>query len=212
VYWLSAAASPFLGILVDRLGFNLFFLNLGTLATMAAHAMFAFLPGVTYFPFIAMVLMGLAYSLLVCALWPLVAFIVPEYQLGTAYGIMQAIQNLGLAVISIMTGAIVDHAGYLMLEVFFLMCLCVTLIAGILLYTIDSVSDGPLNKSAWARRRLEEEREEEEQRLAAAKNAPSSAINTRNPLLSRLEAKLPRRVYAFNPLSKSFAAHHGVLK
>jgi len=26
------------------------------------------------------------------------------------------------------------------------------------------VSDGPLNKSAWARQRLEEEREEEEQR------------------------------------------------
>jgi len=70
VYWLSAAASPFLGILVDKLGFNLFFLNLGTLATMAAHAMLGFLPGATYIPFIAMVLMGLAYSLLACALWP----------------------------------------------------------------------------------------------------------------------------------------------
>ena len=60
--------------------------NLGTLATMAAHAMLGFLPGATYIPFIAMVLMGLAYSLLACALWPMVAFIVPEYQLGTAYG------------------------------------------------------------------------------------------------------------------------------
>ena len=53
---------------------------------MAAHAMLGFLPGATYIPFIAMVLMGLAYSLLACALWPMVAFIVPEYQLGTAYG------------------------------------------------------------------------------------------------------------------------------
>ena len=60
--------------------------NLGILATLAAHGMFAFLPGVTYFPIIAMVLIGLAYSLLACALWPMVAFIVPEYQLGTAYG------------------------------------------------------------------------------------------------------------------------------
>jgi len=105
----------------------------------------------------------------------MVAFIVPEHQLGTAYGIMQAIQNLGLAVVSIVTGVIVDRAGYLMLEVFFLMCLCVTLIAGILLYTIDSGSGGRLNKSAWARRRLEkkekEEKEEKEQRLAAAKSA-----------------------------------------
>jgi len=60
--------------------------NLGILATLAAHGMFAFLPEATYFPIIAMVLMGLAYSLLACALWPMVAFIVPEYQLGTAYG------------------------------------------------------------------------------------------------------------------------------
>lgn len=30
--------------------------------------------------------MGIAYSILACALWPLVAFIVPEHQLGTAYG------------------------------------------------------------------------------------------------------------------------------
>lgn len=32
-------------------------------------------------------LLGLAYSLLACALWPMVAFVVPEHQLGTAYGL-----------------------------------------------------------------------------------------------------------------------------
>lgn len=30
--------------------------------------------------------MGLAYSMLASSLWPLVALIIPEYQLGTAYG------------------------------------------------------------------------------------------------------------------------------
>lgn len=30
--------------------------------------------------------MGLAYSILACALWPLVAFLVDENKLGTAYG------------------------------------------------------------------------------------------------------------------------------
>ena len=43
---------------------------------------------------------------------------------------MQSIQNLGLAVVTIITGVIVDNNGYLLLEVFFLICLCVTLIAG----------------------------------------------------------------------------------
>ena len=60
--------------------------NLGTLATLAAHAMLGFLGSAPYIPYIAVVLMGLGYSLLSCALWPLVVFIVPEHQLGTAYG------------------------------------------------------------------------------------------------------------------------------
>ena len=37
---------------------------------------------------------------------------------------MQSIQNLGLAVISIVAGKIVDDRGYLALEVFFQICLC----------------------------------------------------------------------------------------
>ena len=36
---------------------------------------------------ILQVLLGLSYSLLACALWPMVAFVVPEHQLGTAYGL-----------------------------------------------------------------------------------------------------------------------------
>lgn len=31
--------------------------------------------------------MGLAYACLASSLWPLVSLIIPEYQLGTAYGV-----------------------------------------------------------------------------------------------------------------------------
>lgn len=37
---------------------------------------------------------------------------------------MQSIQNLGLAIISIAAGAILDSKGYLVLEVFFCACIC----------------------------------------------------------------------------------------
>ena len=37
---------------------------------------------------------------------------------------MQSVQNLGLAVISIAAGALVDSHGYLILEIFFIMWLC----------------------------------------------------------------------------------------
>ncbi len=68
--------------------------------------------------------MGVAYSLLAASLWPGVAFVVPKRALATAYGVMQSIQNLGLAVLFISAGKIVDVKGYLMLELFFLAFLC----------------------------------------------------------------------------------------
>lgn len=43
---------------------------------------------------------------------------------------MQCIQNLGLAVVPLIAGEIVDYLGYLMLEIFFIACLWVALIAG----------------------------------------------------------------------------------
>ena len=58
-------------------------------------------------------------SLVACALWPMVAYVLPEHQLGTAYGFMQALQNLGLAVISMVAGMIVDD------NVCVCVCVCV---------------------------------------------------------------------------------------
>ena len=51
--------------------------------TLICHIMLAF----TFInPYIAIVAMGLSYSLLASALWPIAALVIPEYQLGTAYG------------------------------------------------------------------------------------------------------------------------------
>lgn len=41
---------------------------------------------------------------------------------------MQAVQNLGMAVVTMMAGRIVDGQGYLVLEVFFLGWLCCKLL------------------------------------------------------------------------------------
>uniref|UniRef100_L7LXT9 Lysosomal dipeptide transporter MFSD1 n=1 Tax=Rhipicephalus pulchellus TaxID=72859 RepID=L7LXT9_RHIPC len=120
-YLISAFASPVFGILVDLLGRNLIWVTVAVFGTLAAHSLLAF----TFLnPWVAMVLMGLMYSLLACAFWPLVAMVIPERQLGTAYGIMQSVQNLGLAVIAMVSGMIVDSSGYFVLEVFLMAWLC----------------------------------------------------------------------------------------
>uniref|UniRef100_A0A8C2G5J4 Lysosomal dipeptide transporter MFSD1 n=1 Tax=Cyprinus carpio TaxID=7962 RepID=A0A8C2G5J4_CYPCA len=131
VYIISAPASPLLGFVVDRTGRNVLWVMLAVVSLAHTLTLLAF----TFWnPWIAMCLLGLSYSLLACALWPMVAFVVPEHQLGTAYGFMQSIQNLGLALMSMAAGSILDLKGYLFLEVFFIACLCLALLAVVLLY------------------------------------------------------------------------------
>uniref|UniRef100_A0A8D3DPY4 Lysosomal dipeptide transporter MFSD1 n=1 Tax=Scophthalmus maximus TaxID=52904 RepID=A0A8D3DPY4_SCOMX len=155
VYIISAPASPVLGFMVDKVGRNVVWVITAVVTTLAAHMMLAF----TFWnPWIAMSLLGVSYSLLACALWPMVAFVVPEHQLGTAYGFMQSIQNLGLALIAMAAGAILDNKGYLVLEVFFCACICGQYFLSCFVTPPSSLSPGgDLNLSASARAKLQKE-------------------------------------------------------
>ncbi|CAB1348818.1 unnamed protein product [Coregonus sp. 'balchen'] len=216
VYIISAPASPLLGFMVDRIGKNVIWVLCAVVTTLIAHMMLAF----TFWnPWIAMSLLGLSYSLLACALWPMVAFVVPEHQLGTAYGFMQSIQNLGLALISMAAGSILDNKGYLFLEVFFCACVCLALIAVVMLYFVDYLRGGDLNLSASARAKLlkgsnSDSEVERHQRVSLqteeklAKLRPMSAFGLRNRYLSRLGAQLPDQYCTH----LSSLAHRSVLK
>ncbi|HTX89502.1 MAG TPA: MFS transporter [Bacteroidales bacterium] len=59
-----------------------------------------------YFPNIAipMMMMGIAFSLIPAVMWPSVAIIVDQSKLGTAYGLMTMIQNIGLAAFNLIIG------------------------------------------------------------------------------------------------------------
>ncbi|XP_018117824.1 major facilitator superfamily domain-containing protein 1 [Xenopus laevis] len=212
VYIISAPLSPVLGFMVDRLGKNIIWVMCAVVATLASHLMLAF----TFWnPWIAMSLLGVSYSLLACALWPMVAFVVPEHQLGTAYGFMQSIQNLGLAIIAIVAGVILDSRGYLFLEVFFSACLCMAIIAVVMLYFVNLLRGGDLNLSAWEREKLqkqaavEAEKEQMKRRNSDwARIRPMSAFAVRVRYLSRLGAQLPEHYCSH----LSSLAHRSVLK
>ncbi|XP_033121743.1 major facilitator superfamily domain-containing protein 1-like [Anneissia japonica] len=211
VYFISAGASPVFGFAVDKTGRNIFWVVSGVVLTIAAHFMLAF----TFInPFVTMSLMGIAYSLLACALWPIVAYIMPEHQLGTAYGFMQSIQNLGLAIVPMVAGQILDEKGYLILEVFFSVLLCVALIGSLCLYLVDLSEGGFLNMSAKERefhKKSIAKREVEKQNDPHLLKSPlqaRSAFALRNRYLSRIGAKLPDH---FNPHVKALS-RHGVLQ
>ncbi|CAK1603057.1 unnamed protein product [Parnassius mnemosyne] len=160
VYLLSAALSPFFGILIDKTGRNVMWVIISTITTIGAHFLLAF----TFFnPYLGVIILGISYSLLASGLWPLVALIVAGNQLGTAYGICQAVQNLGLATVLILAGVIVDRYGYFMLEMFFLGCLFISLIAAVLIYIVDSANNGVLNMSPSMRESITKPRENDDE-------------------------------------------------
>ena len=86
VYLISAVASPVFGYVIDKSGRNVTWICFATISTIGAHSLLAF---TMTNPYVGMVIMGLSYSMLAASLWPLVALIIPEYQLGTAYGLYE---------------------------------------------------------------------------------------------------------------------------
>ncbi|XP_054159846.1 major facilitator superfamily domain-containing protein 1-like [Oppia nitens] len=160
IYIISAVLSPFLGIAVDLTGRNIVWVFSAVVITLISHSLLAF----TFVnPWIAMILMGIGYSILACALWPMVAMVIPEHQLGTAYGVMQSVQNLGLGCIVLLAGYIVDKMGYIALEVFFLLWMCLCLIFVIILFINDLKHNGFLNMSTKQRKLLTEVNENDRQ-------------------------------------------------
>jgi MFS family permease len=57
--------------------------------------------------------MGISFSLVPAVMWPSVAYITEESRLGTAYGLMTMIQNIGLAGFNFLIGWVNDFSsGY----------------------------------------------------------------------------------------------------
>lgn len=107
-------ASPIFGFVIDKTGRNLYWMfhyNIETVLTNWNKVMVE--------SFVSMDILGVSYSVWASASRPLVSSIIPEYQvLKTTYGICQSIQNLGLAVVAIISGLIVDAGGFYWLELF----------------------------------------------------------------------------------------------
>ena len=83
VYLISAFAAPIFGFAIDKIGRNVIFVISAVLMTLISHVIMAF---TLWNPYISIICMGIGYSLLAAALWPIVALIVPTYRQGTAFG------------------------------------------------------------------------------------------------------------------------------
>jgi len=103
-------ATPLFGLWVDRIGKRALLMMFGSLLLVPVYLMMAYTRVNLYVP---MALMGVAFSLIPAVMWPSVAYIVDQSKLGTAYGLMTMIQNIGLFGFNLMVGWANDysHAG-----------------------------------------------------------------------------------------------------
>ena len=100
-------ATPLFGLLVDRIGKRAILMMFGSMLLIPVYLMMAYTQLNLYIP---MAMMGIAFSLIPAVMWTAVAYIVDQSKLGTAYGLMTMIQNIGLFGFNLLIGWANDHS------------------------------------------------------------------------------------------------------
>jgi MFS family permease len=101
-------ATPLFGLFVDRYGKRATIMITGSFLIVPAYLLL----GLTQLhPSLSIILIGIAFSLVPAALWASIPIIVEERRLGTAFGLITLVQNLGLTVVPWLAGRLTDLAG-----------------------------------------------------------------------------------------------------
>jgi len=105
IIFASMILAPFAGQLVDRIGKRATLMIIGSLIMIPSHLIM----GVTrLYPVYPMIALGAAFVLVPAAMWPSIPLIVRKERVGTAFGLMTAIQNMGMALFPYLNGRLRD--------------------------------------------------------------------------------------------------------
>jgi len=101
--------TPLFGGIYDKKGKGATIMILGALLLIVVHFLFSLpLLNVWWFAAFLMIVLGVAFSLVPSAMWPSVPKIIPQNQLGTAYGMIFWVQNIGLSGVPLLIGWVLD--------------------------------------------------------------------------------------------------------
>jgi len=124
VFLAAIFATPLFGWVADRFGRRALLLMLGSLLLPLS---FLILAETSWNLWITTALIGISFSLVPAVLWPAVSILVEQKRLGTAFGLMTMLENLGMGAANVGAGALNDvsrasaenPAGYVPMLAFF---------------------------------------------------------------------------------------------
>jgi len=99
--------TPLFGLLSDYIGKRSLLMMFGSLLIIPVYLLMGYTNINLIIP---MSIMGIAFSLVPAIMWPSVAIVTPASKLGTAFGLMTMIQNIGLFGFNIIIGWANDHS------------------------------------------------------------------------------------------------------
>ncbi|MCX8161218.1 MAG: MFS transporter [Candidatus Saccharicenans sp.] len=145
IIFASMVFAPFAGSLVDRIGRRATLMIFGSLILIPCHL----LMGLTrIYPAYPMVFLGIAFVLVPAAMWPSVPMVVREARTGTAFGLMTAIQNIGLGLFPLINGFLRDKThSYTASSIMFASLGMVGLVFALLLKRADGRENNILEKT-----------------------------------------------------------------
>lgn len=147
VFFAAIFATPFFGLLADKLGHRALMLTFGTLLLPMTFVVLGLTNSSLW---VSTVMMGISFSLVPAVIWPATTLIVEPRRLGTALGLITLIQALGMAASNLAAGWLADKAGAgaqnpagysVMLWFFFLLSL-IALSSAILLWRREAGPEG----------------------------------------------------------------------
>jgi MFS family permease len=100
-------ATPLFGLLADKVGKRALLMMFASLLLSPVYLIMAYSHVSLYVP---MAMMGISFSLIPGIMWPSVSYLVDQSKLGTAYGLMTLIQNIGLAGFNFLIGWANDYS------------------------------------------------------------------------------------------------------
>jgi MFS family permease len=155
VFFAAIFATPFFGLLADRIGHRALMLTFGTLLLSLTFVVL----GLTSLNlWVSTVMMGISWSLVPAVIWPATTLIVEPRRLGTALGLITLIQALGMAASNLAAGRLADiagagsqnPAGYGIMLLFFFLLSLTALLSAVLLWRREAGPHGHNLESARA--------------------------------------------------------------